>query len=948
MQGRSFEHLMAWWLVNDPEQGSHYERVDKPDRDVGVDLRAHPFGGGKPTAVQCKQWTGDIPKSEIDSFLSAAATDEYEGSLLIHTGSGFSRNARDTIAAQRSPCVVVDLTTLLRSDVRWPTDLQHLGTGGPLPPREPAPHQRSAHEQVCFELTRPGRSRTWIDLACGSGKTLVGVTVADALAPALAVVLVHQTPDLHRVARAWRRDARLPFSELRVTSIQESAAANLEDLQAPRGITTTSQARIAEFLYGADRRVVFCTYASAERLAAAVREAGVTIDLLIADDAHTIASQRESTRVRAVLDDDVLPARLRLFMTATPRIWEPRALEAARRHRSPLVDMRSSSTGDFGVRAFHLSHRAAVEQGIVLPYDVHVVQVTTEEVHRIIAAGRLVATAQQTKAVIASLAATQIAVAKAASDLALNRIVAFHSRIDDSRLFASTFAATAAITEGADPDRVPAARHVDYRSTSERRQAISWFESTQGPCLLSNVKLLAEGVDSPDIDAIIWNDPNASPTTVIQAVGRALRPWPGKQRATVIVPMVIGPDGNVEKVRDDSTFAPTLRILDALRTIDPEFTLTRESLRFYAAKRSDTSASRSLPPEGLIAAPLIVTETFAAAINHQYLPEATDDSGDAVATPPVPRRPRRHIATSPSSPPHSVAPTTFDAGLDHLVAISGDRLLFSLDDPAGRHWLALLRDRFDRRAVSAVELQLIAGHLSFLAEGLGSAESDLRRALARSADRDVVEQAAQWFGLKRPASSPLYVLSETARRERWALDETVARLHSCLTHQGMSAVDQVKLCAGPLRLAASGLGHQEDPRSRLAGVIAGLEDPWNETPPSTPGGWRPDALTDAGRADWATYEAGWDASTPWRAQARLIRRLTPELHEEAIVWAAAIDANRRASERWDYTTWVVYIQLLGRGESRHDASREAGLMRYPARRRRAAALVSSASVLRAA
>jgi superfamily II DNA or RNA helicase len=947
MQGRSFEQLMAWWLVNDPEQGAHYERVDKPDRDVGVDLRAHPFGGGRPTAVQCKQWTGDIPKSEIDSFLAAAATDEYDGSLLIHTGSGFSRNARDTITAQKSPCVVVDLSTLLRSDVQWPTDLQHLGTGGPLPPRKPGPHQTSAHEQICFELTRPGRSRTWIDLACGSGKTLVGVTVADALAPTLAAVLVQQTADLHRVARAWRRDARLEFSELRVTSIQESAAANLEDLQAPRATTTTtSQARIAEFLSGGDRRVVFCTYASAERLAAAVREAGVTIDLLIADDAHTIASQRDSTRVRAVLDDDVLPARLRLFMTATPRIWEPQALEAARRHRSPLVDMRSSATGDFGVRAFHLSHRAAFEQGIVLPFDVHVVEVTTEEVHRIIASGRLVATARQTKAVIASLAATQIAVAKAASDLALNRIVAFHSRIDDSRLFASTFAATAAITDGTDPDRVPAARHVDYRSPSERRQAITWFESTPGPCLLSNVKLLAEGVDSPDIDAIIWNDPNASPITIIQAVGRALRPWPGKHRATVIVPMVIGPDGNVAKVRDHSTFAPTLRILDALRTIDPEFTLTRESLRFYAAKHRNTSASRSVPSDDLVAAPLIVTETFAAAINHRYVPDATDAADDAAALPVTPR-PRHHEATPRPSPTRPAA-KTFDSGLDHLVAISRDKLLFSLDDPAGRHWLALLRDRFDRRGVSAVELQLIAGHLSFLAEGLGSAMSDLRRALARSADRDVVEQAAQWFRRKRPASSPLYVLSETARREGWELNETIARLCSRLTHKGMSAVEQVKLCAGPLRIAASGLGHQEDPSSRLAGVIAGLNYPWDETPPSTPDSWRPDAPTDAGRADWATYEAGWEASTPWRAQARLIQRLTPELHEEGIAWAAAIDTDRQTRDRWDYTTWVVYIQMLGRGEDRHIAARKAGLMRYPARRQRAAALLSPTSAQRAA
>jgi hypothetical protein len=490
----------------------------------------------------------------------------------------------------------------------------------------------------------------------------------------------------------------------------------------------------------------------------------------------------------------------------------------------------------------------------------------------------------------------------------------------------------------------PIARHVDSYDAVRRKQTISWFEQSADPCILSNNKLLAEGIDRPDIDAIIYNDPRAPAARVVQAVGRALRPSPGKTKATIIIPMIVGPDGNVEKARAHSTFAATIRILDALQTIDPEFKRTRESLRLYAAKRIDQPMGWSMHPHEVTVAPLEITEAFADAIGHRALPPRTVSATS--------RRLNREVKSRSGSPAPklSVVPapyrsrsargSAFDEGLDRLELASGDRLLFKLSHPDDAQWLTDVRDRFVQRKLADADLQRIASHLSFLASGLGPSNSEFREALASHADRPVPAHLAAWLHEKRPASSYVHRLATIAHDHEWPLDHLVAQTHAALTHRGIYAVGCAGLCLCPLLAAANGLGSAEDPNSRLAGLIAALERPWDAAPPQSPHGWRRDAPTDVARAEWDTYEAGWEAGQPWQAHARLIARLAPHMHEREILWALHRDKRRPPRKRWDYTTWAVFIDELARTAGDKDgAARSAAVMRYPARAARVLDLI---------
>jgi predicted helicase len=76
------------------------------------------------------------------------------------------------------------------------------------------------------------------------------------------------------------------------------------------------------------------------------------------------------------------------------------------------------------------------------------------------------------------------------------------------------------------------AAHIDgrYMPRSKRNQLIATFSQANDRThrLLSNVKLLTEGVDVPGIDAITMIDTTRGPAQVIQIVGRAVRISPGK------------------------------------------------------------------------------------------------------------------------------------------------------------------------------------------------------------------------------------------------------------------------------------------------------------------------------------------------------------------------------------------------------------------------------------
>lgn len=421
----------------------------------------------------------------------------------------------------------------------------------PTPERRcPRPHQQEALQALSSALRHGGRAQ--LLAACGTGKTLIGRWLATELGAHRTVVLVPSLALVAQTLAEWRRSGQQPFEALIVCSDPSTAIGAGErgedswqvDAQfwSRHGArVTTRPVVVADFLRCSrpDRpQVLMCTYHSARVLADALHDTGDVVDLMVCDEAHHLAgAPREDFRV--VLDDRQVPAARRLFMTATP-------VTADRGDgRLSMDDERT-----FGRVAYRIDFAAAIAAGLLCDYDVLVLDAACPQP----AAG---------SAAPAALVA--------AANSGVQRMLAFHGRVAKARGFA------AAVDGLALPDgrRVSAEAVAGADSAAVRAQALRRL-ADGGPhrlTVLSNARCLAEGVDVPAVDGVLFADPRTSATDIIQAVGRALRPAPGKRRSLILVPVVLDRDGlDDDTVLSAGPFAAVWTVLRALRSMDERFT----------------------------------------------------------------------------------------------------------------------------------------------------------------------------------------------------------------------------------------------------------------------------------------------------------------------------------------------------------------------------------------
>ncbi len=116
-------------------------------------------------------------------------------------------------------------------------------------------------------------------------------------------------------------------------------------------------------------------------------------------------------------------------------------------------------------------------------------------------------------------------------------------------------------------------RHVDGSfNASTRDEMLNWLKADAGDdsCrILTNAKVLSEGVDVPALDAIMFMHPRKSQIDVVQSVGRVMRRAEGKKLGYVILPVAIPPNTKPEDaLNDNERYKVVWQILNALRAHD--------------------------------------------------------------------------------------------------------------------------------------------------------------------------------------------------------------------------------------------------------------------------------------------------------------------------------------------------------------------------------------------
>ncbi|MGW8803123.1 Helicase associated domain protein [Streptomyces sp. NPDC055775] len=442
--------------------------------------------------------------------------------------------------------------------------------------KELRPHQRESVDAVLRALELPAQSlvperglRTQVVMATGSGKTLVAVRSAQELRAGRVLVLVPSLDLLAQTEGAWREGGRTgPM--IGVSSLRG------EEVSFPN---TTDVDELVEWTRPFDKVTVFATYASLglgtlER-AHAAGLAGW--DLIVVDEAHR-TSGRIGKPWAVVHDNQKIPALRRLYMTATPRLWQLGDEDQEQGAPGELVaSMDDDPDGPFGSRCYTLTLSAAIDRGICSPYQVVCVDVTDTQLQ----AAQLLGAEAQSEAVRgARLAALQTALLKASAEENFRRTLVFHHVVREAEAFAAGLADVAAQLHDSDPALYPKTIWADWlcgeHKPLHRRRVLDEFATgiagdgtVVEKSYLGSVKVLGEGVDTARCDSVYFADVRGSMPDLVQAVGRALRIQPGEGKtASLVVPVLLGPGETADNMLTSRAYGGLAKLLEALRAHD--------------------------------------------------------------------------------------------------------------------------------------------------------------------------------------------------------------------------------------------------------------------------------------------------------------------------------------------------------------------------------------------
>lgn len=383
-------------------------------------------------------------------------------------------------------------------------------------------HQVEAVSGAFVELS--SNDRCQVVMACGAGKTLVGAAVGVSLSARRILVLMPSLALVKQTISAYRAFGM--DVGRRFVAVCSDVGVAEDDIVVPASeieaeVASDENLRVGDL-------VCFCTYISADALG------GLDFDLIVFDEAHRTSGSVEKVFGFALSDANV-SAKKRLFLTATPRYEEDFGDGGYLVHSMDDVAV-------YGNKSYDLTFQEAVRRGCCVDYEILIICVKEG-----IDGG--------------SPKALMVAADKAVSEFGVTKIFSFHGTVKDAVLLAGVNIKGSLLR----PFHVNGAM-----ATHKRKKILDDFSSSK-VALVSNVRCLSEGVDVPHADAVFFVVAKKGTVDIAQACGRIMRPFPGKKRCFIVLPLLFRRDedlGDVDILCKGSRFQKLVKVLRALKSQD--------------------------------------------------------------------------------------------------------------------------------------------------------------------------------------------------------------------------------------------------------------------------------------------------------------------------------------------------------------------------------------------
>ena len=594
-------------------------------QDIGIDVVAKRRADGGYIAIQCKARQldasgkgADIARNEIANFAAVSSVEKSfwaERWLVTNGANEIGQIAKPLIDDPELPIKVVNIHADLIAQAAAAAQDEPVPHDDADPPRQTRQQMQDEAVSESVRLLQEharsdsgglpkGQARGRLILPCGTGKTRISLRIVETLTPPgeLSIALCPSIALVAQIRREYLQHAQAPIRALAVCSDQTAGydpkKENSRDTgrdpwvdnsnvsaSEVKGMVTTDADEIAEWMrqgQGGERAsVIFGTYQSGSRIAEALKQAGITARVLIADEAHRTAGlRRKRSRAKGGVlsdteqrirdftlchDNAAFPATYRVYQTATPRIYDTTKASAGKSDDYVVRTMDDETV--FGVELYRKSYREAVQNGWLSDYRIIALGINDHDAYQ--AANTLAANTQSKgrraltstdflRGLAFTLAIGGATRGEEQGSAPINSVIAFMNTVDKSKNMAADLQ-TGVVREwlakwmAENRQGIPAAdftlRHLDAsnnvasRENAKRQLAEADADNPHG---IINVGIFGEGTDSPSLSAVAFLEPRKSPIDVIQAVGRAMRIAPDKRMGYIICPILIPPNADPE------------------------------------------------------------------------------------------------------------------------------------------------------------------------------------------------------------------------------------------------------------------------------------------------------------------------------------------------------------------------------------------------------------------
>ena len=579
-KGDVFELLTSLYFINNPIFSSKlnnlwhhsnvphkvFDSLDLQRPEIGVDFIAE-SNEGNIWAIQCK-YHDDVHKNisydEVSTFFSIT-----EREITY-------KKIRHRIISSSALEVSKKISTVHKEKLGFITysDFSQLGNEEfknfhsildnqkvTLNKYEPRKHQKIALEN-CLSYFK-NQSRGKLIHPCGTGKSLTGYWFFRYMKGNNALIVVPSLQLVKQTLKTWAREFLCEGIDIDWIAVcSDDDVKNLDDPAINTfdiGIEVNTDTEIiSEFLKknSEKTKIVITTYQSGKRLIESVKQANITFDIGIFDEAHKTVGNKNKPFAQLLYDSNI-SIKKRLFMTATERVFKGDS--------ENIVSMDDENI--YGKVVDQFSFKSALEEDppILSDYRIYSTIISKNQIKELIDNNEIVSTGNRLWSfeADASTFAALITLRKIIKEQKIKHVISFHRDIKRAQDFCKLNEEVNKL--GGEYGYIHSFHISGKFSTGIRSEVLNRF-TYEEPSLITNARCLTEGVDIPEVDAILFADPKHSKVDIVQAAGRAMRVSKNKKFGYIILPVVL--DEEDKSSIQENAFKQIVTVLSALGMSD--------------------------------------------------------------------------------------------------------------------------------------------------------------------------------------------------------------------------------------------------------------------------------------------------------------------------------------------------------------------------------------------